>query len=230
MVPVRDGEAAGDVRVDRDVTVEVVARGKVVVVGAGGEEAEGALGPARVPPVARVLVVAAPVGARVVAEVQRMAGAHGHVERIDVRLVQTGVDAEVLPVSAAALLEILLIPPEPTEVVVERPVLHREDDDRVDRAIRCRMAQHAVGWQREPRHVPGTRTARRHRAVAAREEPGTAEHRRPAHEAGGAQELATVHRAHRAGLYSTPGGLSRGGMLSAAGRRGRRGSLGRRSP
>ena len=226
MVPVRDGEAAGDVRVDRDVTVEVVARGKVVVVGSGGEEAEGALDPARVPPVARVLVVAAPVGARVVAEVQRMAGAHGHVERIDVRLVQTGVDAEVLPVSAAALLEILLIPPEPTEVVVERPVLHREDDDRVDRAFGGSMPEHAVGRQRRPGNLCGAGR----RGVAAREEPGAPEHRRPTGETGGTQELPAVHRAHRAGLYSTPGGLSRGGMLSAAGRRGRRGSLGRRSP
>jgi hypothetical protein len=223
-MPVHHREAAGDVRVHRNVTGEVVAGREVVVARTVGEEAEVALYAARVPAVPRILVVASPVRAGIVAELERVPRRDAHVEGIEIGLVEPRVDTKLLPVTTATFLEVVLVRGEPAEVVVEGTVLHREHHDRVDRALRGRIGERAVGLQGEPRHVGGAWPARG-RPAAAGKEPGAAEHGGAAHEPGGAQELASVHRAHPPGLYST---TSR--RLSAGGRRGRRGGRGRRWP
>jgi len=54
------------------------------------------------------------------------------------------IEREVLPVRPATCLEVFLVGRQVPEVVVERPVLHRQHDDGVDRALRRRVVEDAV--------------------------------------------------------------------------------------
>ena len=193
MVAVHHREPARHARLHGDVLAEVVAGGEAIVAGAGAEEAVVALLPARAPTVSGVVVHAPAEGVGLVAELADVRRPDVGPRHVAVVHVDRAVDREVLAVEAAAVVHVLLIGGEVTEVVVERPVLHREHEDRVDRALRRGRVQDAVG--RYVRSAERGRARRSTRGVSEPEDAGATDGRRASHEAGSPEKFASVHPA-----------------------------------
>ena len=178
-------------RLHGDVLAEVVAGGEAIVARAGTQEAVVALLPARAPTVSGVIVHAPAERVGLVAEladVRRRDLGPGHVAVVHV---DRAVEREVLPIEVAAVVHVLLIGGEVTEVVVERPVLHREHQDRVDRALRRGRVQDAVG--RYMRSAERWRARRSTQGVSEPEDAGATDGHRASDEAGGPEKFASVH-------------------------------------
>ena len=133
----------------RDVRRLVVAQGEAVVAAAACREAVVALDPAGVPAVARDPVLATAVRIRLGAGRRQVARHEGPVVAVRVVLVLAAADVEAVPVLGAAGVEVRGVGAQPSEVVVEGTVLHDEHHDRVDRCVRRRTVEQAVGPERD---------------------------------------------------------------------------------
>ena len=226
MPVVAHDEAASEPLVHREVFGLEVAEREDVVAAPGGQETAVTLGPAAVPAVRWVRVAARPprVGIGVqhapVRVDRRAAGPGEALERVPVH-------GEVGAVDPPSVVEVRLVPSQPPEVAVERPVLHHADDDRVDPAVTRRAvehgmhAAHSVSGRRRRR---GSRRASRpHRATS----PALRKSRRSmrhADRAGGGPATVGSNAVSRrgAGRVSPRGRSARGPGASACVRRRRR--------
>ena len=132
----------GDVRclvvAEREAVVAAAARGETVV----------ALDPAGIPPVTGDPMFAAAVRVRLGGRRRQMARHQALVLGVGVVLVLAPADVEAVAVLGAAGVEIRSIGAQPTEVVVEGPVLHDEHHDGVDRRVRRRAVEQPVCTER----------------------------------------------------------------------------------
>jgi hypothetical protein len=157
--PVEDRESTREPCVDGDVLSMEVAERELVVAGAVCEESAVALHASGAPAVARVRVIAPAVRIGLSRLRREVVGVYAVAIRIAERLRLVPVDVEMVAVPPASALEVPLVRREPSEVMVERTVLHHQDDDVVDGRLLGRYRQEARPGERTCEGGLGARPA-----------------------------------------------------------------------
>jgi hypothetical protein len=121
---------------------------------------------------------------------------------VGVVLVLARADVEAVPVLGPARVEVGRVGAQPSEVVVERTVLQDDDHDRVDRCVRRRPVEQAIGAERDLRGAVAFVVAARGEQRAERD-CARAERAR-------SQELPPVHRREGTVRHCTRRGRVRG--------------------
>ena len=148
---IENGEPFRQRRVDRQIFGGVVADRVLVVPRARRQETGVALASSGGPSVTGRRALAEPVRIRVVGPFDQCIGGLELPRRVAVPDLVLRLDRELGTPASPPLVEIGTVGTEPTQVVVERPVLHHQHDDCVDGAFACRTIEHRAGRGRGTR-------------------------------------------------------------------------------